>query len=394
MRCVYIKADGTQCKAYSLKGSYYCKTHTSLMDSDHIDRNLLLSMIVANGGSQGLDLSGQNLKGIDVSSDVLREIIVAIGQFVTTPLWLYKPTCGINLVGAILRNSKFNSSYMWRGNFSQADFKDAELIDCDLGIAILKEADLSGANFDSANLHDVNLDGAILDNTILTNTNLYGIDFLKVRIFKNVFLCGATLTGAKISRQLLQGSIGEENHGEFLKAKEVYLAIKLSFRDQGRYDDARWAYIQERRMERIAHSPIRAKRMFGVIENIQNGKFFSWGQWRFYIYHTVTWISNLIMEITTLYGESPFFILIWGLFIILTFPLFYFWSNGLVMDTGIHLTMIDYLQYSIAAFATMNLSGVTPINNCAKLLTNIEAILGIAVLALLMWALGNKVSHS
>lgn len=54
----------------------------------------------------------------------------------------------------------------------------------------------------------------------------------------------------------------------------------------------------------------------------------------------------------------------------------------------------SYIIYSAGAFATIGYEGLKPITTAAQIWTAVEAILGISILALLMFTLGNRISRS
>jgi hypothetical protein len=86
--------------------------------------------------------------------------------------------------------------------------------------------------------------------------------------------------------------------------------------------------------------------------------------------------------------------------ILVVFP-FIFWATGgvgwfdptLGKDVAA-LCFLDYMIYSAGAFATIGYEGLKPINTAAQIWTAVEAMLGISILALLMFTLGNRISRS
>lgn len=98
-------------------------------------------------------------------------------------------------------------------------------------------------------------------------------------------------------------------------------------------------------------------------------------------------------EITCGYGERPLRTVVCAFVIVLVFPFLFMWSGGVVATNG-SMSTIDYFNYSFGAFATIGFSQFIPITPVAQTLTSIESLLGIAFLALLMFALGNRISRS
>jgi hypothetical protein len=68
-------------------------------------------------------------------------------------------------------------------------------------------------------------------------------------------------------------------------------------------------------------------------------------------------------------------------------------SGGIVSEAG-PMTWLDYFNYSFGAFTTMGFNQFHATTPLAQTLTSIEALLGISILALLMFTLGNRLSRA
>ena len=79
---------------------------------------------------------------------------------------------------------------------------------------------------------------------------------------------------------------------------------------------------------------------------------------------------------------------------ILLFTGVYHQLGGIISTQGNPLRWFDCFQYSLATFSTIGFADFAPTNDMAKLLSSIEAFLGISALAMLMFALGNRVNRS
>ena len=119
-----------------------------------------------------------------------------------------------------------------------------------------------------------------------------------------------------------------------------------------------------------------------------------WQLFRFYLKHLCSYCVDWVVELTCGYGEKPLRTLWWVLAVLLVFPVFYQLSGGIVSADGTPLTWLDYLNYSFGAFTTIGFARFVTANWVAETLTSLEALLGISVLALLMFALGNRISRS
>lgn len=165
------------------------------------------------------------------------------------------------------------------------------------------------------------------------------------------------------------------------------------FLKHGYHDDASWAHFKQRALERQMHGLCQTRRYYGD-ELPADASFRSRKWWQFYMKHTVRWILLWGAELSCGYGEKPLRAIWWTLGTIFIFPLFYWLSGGLASTTGATMNWLDYLNYSFGAFTTMGFARFETTNGLAETLTSLEALLGISVLALLMFALGNRISRS
>ncbi len=134
-----------------------------------------------------LDLSGTDLRGVDICKAFLKHI-----NLENTSLALAKLS-GANLSGAV---------------FSGANLSGAELSGADLSRAMLSGTDLSGANLSGAVLSGANLSGAVLSGALLffvdlSGISLFGVDLSGAVLYKanlvGANLYDANLTGAHLS---------------------------------------------------------------------------------------------------------------------------------------------------------------------------------------------------
>jgi len=358
-------------------------------------RSELFQMIQSNGGPQGLDLSGRNLSGIDISSDLLRSEMARIGNpYDNPPLWYSTKTGGINLSGANLRNINFQGALLWRGDFQGADFSGAQLQKADFGVSILVKTNLTDAHLERATLARADIEDADFTRAHLEGADIKDVDFSVARSIKGFYLSSAKLGNTGLKREQLRTGLGEEQDRDYYRAKEAYLALKNNFLGQGCYSDASWAYSKERQMERKTHNPLRAWRFYSKLELPTNKLSLLVSLGPFYIRHTVKWLFDWLAYLSCGYGERPFNTIFLAMLFIAIFPFFYEWSGGLSSTKGLSLEWMDYLQYSIASFSTRSLPDIIPISSWAELLTSMEALLGIAMLSLLMFTLGNRIARS
>ena len=257
----------------------------------------------------------------------------------------------------------------------RANLRGAQLQGADLWRAQLQRANLAGAQLQRADLA-----GAQLQEAILRGAQLQGADMYNVASLDGVLWGGALLDHTRIKRESLGEAVGDELDAhrrkearEYHAAKETYLLLKNNFNQIGRYEDASWAYVKEQQMEKMAYH----------WEWREHG----WRIWRAWA-SFLRWLRNWAYELATGYGERPWNAVGLGAFIVAAFAVG-FWATRAVSN------FIDALVYSVATFATFNLarSGLNPEGRAVEAASSIEALLGIGVLALVVFTLGNRMSR-
>ncbi len=383
----------------------------------------LLWLIEENGGPEGLDLSGRDLSWADFSSETIKAVLQSrkISEHDSPPVWVSPHTWGRTLVSLNLRGANLQGANLRRANLHGVDLSHANLQDVDLHDASLRSADLYYTDLKKARLWRADLREAIADNANFWGASLYRVHFGNTRmvgaILTDTQLVGANLSEVRLTRQSIGSHILQEQSKQYLsylywdspklkqheldklfvrrleRAREIWAELFNSFLSHGYYDDASWAHYKERSLYRQMHATRHARLYFG--NNLPaNMTIVSWRWWWFYLQYLIKWLFLWGSELSCGYGERPFRAFWWALVIILVYPPLYWLSGGVVLTDGNTLTWLDYLNYSLGAFATVNFVRFGTINWQAEALTSIEALLGISTLALLMFALGNRVSRS
>lgn len=305
---------------------------------------------------------------------------------------------GANLSHASLQGSYLEVTCLLKANLRWADLQKADLGGADLQAAELvganfQGADLAGVAFRQANLEEADLRGATVEEADFQQCNLYGchlelLDMYDVVSLQGVSWYAARLDHTRIRREALGGHVAEEPAGEVRdreerswahhEAKEAYLLLKNNFNQIGRYEDSSWAYVKEQQMEKMAfHWEWRSHR---------------WKVWRGWGSFS-RWLRNWAYELLTGYGERPWNAVGAGVAAILAFGVG-FWASGIGGGRSA-LAFLDCLVYSIATFATFNLarSDLNPQGRGIEIASSLEAILGISVLALVVFTVGNRMSR-
>lgn len=381
----------------------------------------LISLIEKNNGPHGLDLSGQDLLHVDWSAEAVAYQLKKRGYVPgkELPVWASPFSArgerGINLEkvnfeGANLRFANLSGADMTWCNLRHTDLRDTRLhsvnfYHSDFFQARLWRADLRRATLNNANLTHASLYRAEFEDTEfldadLSDTLLHRADLSKIIIRRNSLPNHLTMEDFHKHSTLVKWDEPEitpnewnrevEEHVE--RARDAYRGLKISFSNNGMYQDASWAYFRERVMERRMHGINQVPIYFG--DQIEGKNYYflrsMWLQFK----HFFIWLAFWFEELTCGYGEKPWRTLWFAAASILAFSPLYWLSGGISDKLGQTLTWSDYLIYSMGAFATVNLPRFDVGNTVAELLTSLEALLGIAILALLMFALGNRISRS
>lgn len=148
-------------------------------------------------------------------------------------------------------------------------------------------------------------------------------------------------------------------------------------------------------MEKMTFRPRLAGSYYAKIEGLpEQVSPKSWTSWRFYVKYTLKWLWDWTIEYSCRYGESPQRVLAVALgVLIIIFPFLYS-LTGLAPKGTQYLLPRDYFLYSLYSFASMEHPTLQATCWAAQLFTGLESLSGIALLALLMYTLGNRISRS
>jgi uncharacterized protein YjbI with pentapeptide repeats len=381
----------------------------------------IIMQIEENGGPQGLDLSGQELQHIDWGAEAVAHQLKLRGYEPgdEIPVWVspfssrgerglnlekvnfegaslrFANLSGADMTWCNLRNTDFRDARLQSVNFYQSDFYHSRLWRADLRRAIFSSAKLTHASFYRAEFDDTDF----LD-ADLTDTLLHGADLSKIIVKRRSFPPHLVIENYKRYADLVKWDDPSISTAEWdrevvhylERARDAYRGLKTSFINNGMYYDAGWAYFRERVVERRMHGWGQIMLYFG--SQIQGRRFYPLQFLKLYILHSMLWLEFWLEEVTCGYGDKPRRTFGFAAAVILGFAPLYWLSAGIMDRSGHSLGWLDYVIYSMSSFATINLARFDVINIFAELLTSLEALSGIAVLALLMFTLGNRISRS
>lgn len=351
-----------------------CLEHADLQDArlGHAD---LRSAQLDGADLRRADLAGVNLAGAALGGADLRGTMLEEA----------------NMEGACLRFAKLKESILEhaicrRADLWGADLEGAVLANADLEGACLEETNLRGADLTGANLQQAILGRADLGGAVLRSAKLQGVDLTHCAM-AHVHLSGARLEETRFEREQLGGAIGEDLAGAPALARKGYLALERAFQDLGDHDAAVWAYRQRRRMQkRIALDQARSARAAG-----------DWGRaLKSYVAYAtdqgVEWLCDYGESIPRVFGSL--------LALYLFFTVLYGITNSVVreVETASGIVKVptrhplDLAIFGLLATTTGSVGmRLLPAHDLALLIIGVHLFLGVALIGLLGFVVGNRI---
>lgn len=355
-----------------------------------LTREDVLRMIEESSVTEDLDLSGLNLEGIILTDVVLGSYPFGPGLRARRANFAHAL-----LKGSVLRHADLRQADFYQADLRQADLSLADLSEAQLGRTDLRGANLYRANLGGADLHRADLRGADLYLARLDNARLPDREYIGQHLLQEDGEAYARIFG-HLPPQIDSASIATRRlKVRYQAAMDIYRTLKHSYLEAGRYGEASWAHFKECRMKRMTHwPPERARACYAhELKGLsETGVKQIMRLVRFYASHTYSYLVAWFMELSCGYGERPLRTVGVAAVILLIFPFLYASSGG--VQTVHDPSPLDYIICSLGAFTTIGFTNFQTTNWVAQVLTAIEAFLGIAILALLMFALGNRISRS
>lgn len=338
----------------------------------------------------GADLSGARFLGVAAGQAQFADAMLEDADFGGATMRFSK------LNRALLDGARFVEADLWGADFSGADadytafrgarldeanLSDVNLTHADFENASLKKARLVGSRLRGANLSGAKLDGADLSEADLADTTLVRLDLSTCKL-RHARFAGAWLEGTRFRIEQLGGAVGEEIAEEYEAAQASYLALERNLKSIGSHEGASWAYKRQRRMGR-RHAGQQAREAW----NKRDGR----GSLRF----GYRWIADRFVEWLCDYGESLSRIARAFAITIAIFAACYGLAGGLLLEGPEHAptyNVIDLVSYSALNMLTANPPeiGLKPVGRVTNLLVGLEGALGIVLLGLFGFVLGNR----
>ncbi|SEH40480.1 Uncharacterized protein YjbI, contains pentapeptide repeats [Methylobacterium sp. 275MFSha3.1] len=345
---------------------------------------------------EAADLSEADLSGADFTGIIAGQVKF-VGAMLEDARFGQAAMRFADLSGALLDGTDFAGADLWGADFSGADaddtvfrgarldeakLADANLTHADFAEASLTKASLAGSRLRGAHFTGAKLDGADLSGADLSDTDLVRLNLATCRL-RHARFAGAWLNGTRMSVEQLGGAVGEEVAGAYDAAQASYLALEQNWKSIGSHDAASWAYKRGRRMGRF-HAGQQARAAWSDRD------------WSGFLRHGYRWTADRFVEWLCDYGESLSRIARAFALLIVLFGGLFGLTGGLFIvegpEAGPTYNPLDLLSYSALNMMTANPPeiGLKPTGRVTNLLVGIEGGVGIILMGLYGFVLGNR----
>ncbi len=377
-----VNLQGVDLSTANLRGALLGKARLA---GAQLERADFSGADLAGADLQGASLGEADLRGAMLEEAILRDAALRyakLGDAVLENANLQ----GADLWGADLRAAVLTNANLRDVCLEEANLQSTDMVGADLQGAVLRRADLRGANLRGVDLRGALLGDANLEGASLRDARLQEADLSHCNI-THIHLSGARLDGARLRSEQLGGAIGEELAGQFGEARRGYLVLERAFAELGDPDAVRWAYQRRRRMQKQ--------------EALERGRAARRrGDWHAAVASYAEFVNDQLVEWLCDYGESIPRILASIAVLYLVFGVLYAVTGSVVREddspAGVVRVMtrnpIDLAIFSLLAMTTGSIGiRFLPRNDLALTLVGIHLFLGIALIGLLGFVLGNRI---
>lgn len=288
-----------------------------------------------------------------------------------------------NITEVYLRNASltgvewFADTSLVGADFTKADLNGADFSEANLTLATLTDVSGIGADFS-----ETNLEGAIFTDADLRRARLGGVR-LNGAVLNDVHISNDTVIDNETiyERDSVQPKLGDDH--PLVAASWAYRQLQQIYSENSLPRLARQSYIREKDARR---------QLAWVQRNFREAIIRELSRW------------------VTLYGSSPYRILITSLLVIIVSAALYPLTGGIQeTNQGQNITytisnpeqapqwwittvLFKSLYFSVVTFATLGYGDIQPIGTWARMLAGIETILGSLLTALLVFVLARLVT--
>jgi uncharacterized protein YjbI with pentapeptide repeats len=303
------------------------------------------------------------------------------------------------LVGTVFRGCTLEKCSFEHAVLEDADFRGCKLLDhCDFRYAIFRRVTFEDAEINTCDLYrsvfeiGCVLAKARLRGVSLTHAWLHGIVDLRRSAFE-----------APANEPTLQAEANASEYFRFLKKTEkdrspdftreaalreapdeaalVYRHLSGVWAGQGHYDDATWAYVHTKNLERRFANAQRSDRSLARDQRLR------------------AWRRSLVLSVADRlcrFGDSLVRVALW-IAAVAILPGLIFWSTHAVETTGRHphhANVFLSVMFSVGRLAAITPNGLTTSGRVVDGFVIVQSIVAITLIGLLGFVLGNKLRSS
>jgi uncharacterized protein YjbI with pentapeptide repeats len=281
---------------------------------------------------------------------------------------------GVDCDGTDFRHARLTKCDLRYASFASVTFADAKLVLCDLYRAVFEK----GVVFENAELEGVSLHQA----------SLGGIVGLRRESFQPRNGRALAQDDEKRYLELLEGTTQKHAKGcepppkpakttepkdrRLPEAILTYRALSGLWSGQGLFADAAWAYVETKRHERTL-ARHRGRSSPGAL---------------------LSWVGLWFAEALCLFGESLLRVVLWITALAVVPGLVYWRSGGVTQSSTETAGLGDCLLFSAARLTASTPEGLSPATTLVEWIGVAQTFLGIALLGLFGFVLGNKLRSS
>lgn len=247
-------------------------------------------------------------------------------------------------------------------NLSDTSFIETTLDDVDMCRSVCQNFRMINCDMRYSDLSDANLSSSTIENVDLSHSQLTNTDLRDASLFQTVFEF-STLKNAKIDEIVLEERLAnktenkEEKRLFYEKAEKIYREFKTYFSKEGIYDRASHYYYREKLMSRKKRP---------LIDPLK--------------------YMSLAVDVLCGYGEKPFRLIAWWIFVIFGFAVTFFFIDKNLDSFSSSL----YLSYLLFFGLPRELFAYDQYNILMTLLFIFESTLGKIFIGFLYFLISRK----
>lgn len=379
-----------------------------------------------------LDLSGEDLRSVDLRGLRLNNIIFSDFHMnrrsnLSNANFANCIIEDTNFSGAILTGAVFRRSTLTRCNFDYCEitdstfkqatmrrprFRESSLRWCDFRYSNIENATFQDANMEGCDFYRSSLrEGNVFEGAQIIGVSLYNANFLGAALRKDNFRGGLLQENVELFRKyhmkwyekrkedefedykMTVEKIEEFVHERYEEAMLVYRSLNGLWVSKGFLGDANWAFVKSKKMETKTYSPRYSWRIYGKADSGSANRLKSI---RTAIRYLPKYIINSVFDAICGFGESLSKVLVSMMILLFGGGFFFLLSKGVINadDRALNTNLLDNLLFSFGNFTATSYCRFLPASSEIEMAMSIQSFLGIALIGLFGFILGNKIRNS